>query len=49
MRINIDDVYSSTWENYQRAKKSVSIIEKTLLEHRDLSAISDVIPGFEGV
>ncbi len=45
MSVNIEEIYKSTWEHYENAKKSV--VEKHMfLEHR-ADAISDVIPGFE--
>ena len=44
MSINIEAIYKSTWEHYQKAKQS--LIEKRMFEHFD-GAISDVIPGFE--
>ena len=45
MAVNINEIYKSTWEHYQRAKKNV-VKKRMILEHRD-DAISDVIPGFE--
>lgn len=44
MAIDINAIYKSTREHYQKAHKSID--EKRMLEHYD-SAISDVIPGFE--
>ena len=45
MAINIEKIYNSTWENYQKAKMNVPE-KRAMFEHCD-SAISDVIPGFE--
>ena len=44
MGINIDEIYKSTWEHYQKAKRSLILTESKGLFHSD--AISDVIPGF---
>ncbi len=45
MAVNVEKIYKSTWEHYQRAKKNV-IERRTMFKHSD-DAISDVIPGFE--
>lgn len=45
MAVNVEKIYKSTWEHYQKAKKNV-IERRTMFEHSD-DAISDVIPGFE--
>lgn len=45
MAVDIEDVYKSTWEHYQEAKKNL-IPKRMILEHA-AEAISDVIPGFE--
>lgn len=44
MAIDINAIYKSIREHYQKAHKSID--EKRILAHYD-SAISDVIPGFE--
>ena len=45
MSVNIEKIYKSTWDHYEKAKKNV-IGNHTFFEHR-ADAISDVIPGFE--
>ena len=44
MGINVDEIYKSTWEHYQKAKRCLNLAESKELFHSD--AISDVIPGF---
>lgn len=45
MAVDVDEIYKSTWEHYQKAKSNV-IKKDFVLEHR-VDAISDIIPGFE--
>lgn len=45
MGINVEKVYKSTLEHYQRARASLVIKEKRSIY--EATAISDVIPGFE--
>ena len=45
MAVDVDEIYKSTWEHYQKAKSNV-IKKDFVLEHR-ADAISDIIPGFE--
>lgn len=45
MSVNVEKIYSSTWNHYQSAKKN-AVEKRMLFEHSD-DAISDVIPGFE--
>ena len=45
MSVSIENIYKSTWEHYEKAKKNV-IGKHMFFEHR-ADAISDVIPGFE--
>ena len=44
MAINIDEIYSSTYEHFKDAKNNIQ--KRAIVEH-SFSAISDVIPGFE--
>ena len=44
MSIKIEEIYQSTWEHYQKAKKNVA--KRMILEH-SADAISNVIPGFD--
>ena len=44
MAINIDEIYSSTYEHFKDAKNNIQ--KKSIVEH-SFSAISDVIPGFD--
>ena len=44
MAVDIEDVYKSTWEHYQEAKKNV-ISKRMVLEH-GAEARSEVFPGF---
>lgn len=44
MAINIDAIYSSTYEHFKDAKNN---IQKKAIEEHSFSAISDVIPGFD--
>ena len=45
MAVDVEKIYSSTWEHYQRAKKNLKE-QRALFEH-SADAISDVIPGFK--
>ena len=46
MGINVEAIYKSTWDHYQKAKRTlIALNESRALEHFD-AAISDVIPGF---
>lgn len=44
MAINIDEIYSSTYENFKDAKNN---IQKRAIVENSFSSISDVIPGFD--
>lgn len=45
MSVDIDKIYKSTWAHYENAKKNV--VEKHVVLEHSVTAISDVIPGFE--
>lgn len=45
MAIDIDAVYKSTYEHYQKAKSNIRLLESAAEYRAD--AISDVIPGFQ--
>lgn len=44
MAIDIDQIYATTWDHYEKARRH-AIEKRAILEHYD--AISDVIPGFD--
>lgn len=44
MAINIDEIYSSTYEHFKDAKNNIQ--KRAIVEH-SFSPISDVIPGFD--
>lgn len=44
MAIDVEKIYATTWEHYQKAKRN-AVEKRAALQHYD--ALTDVIPGFE--